>query len=155
MPAKKFKFRLDPLLKLREHREKERQKDHSVAVGEVLRQKGCISSLDADRVSTLDHQRKRLSGRISTAEALVGSRYLMKLKRRRLAGVELLHALEKDAEQKRRKLVEAARDRKIFELLKEKRQLRHRQKIEKQDQKELDEVAVGPFQRKIKPGWQR
>jgi flagellar export protein FliJ len=72
----------------------------------------------------------------------------MKLKRQRMAGVELLHALEKEAEQKRQKLVEASKDRKIFELLKEKQQLRHRQDIEKQDQKELDEVAVGSFRRK-------
>ena len=60
----------------------------------------------------------------------------------------VIHALEKEAEQRRQKLVEAAKDRKIFELLKEKRQLRHRQDIEKQDQKELDEVAVGSFRRK-------
>jgi flagellar FliJ protein len=147
MAAKKFKFRLEPLLKLRRHREKERQKEHSAAAAEVHKQKLQIQSIDYSRLTALDHQRQRLSGRICVAEALVYSRYLMKLKRRRLAGTSLLHALEKEAEQKRRKLIEAARERKTYELLKEKQQLRHRAGIEKQDQKELDEVAVTSFRR--------
>ncbi len=147
MAAKKFKFRLNPLLKLREHREKERKKEHAAAADEVQKHKQHLDALDTKRIETLDHQRERLTGRLSVAEALVFSRYIMKLKRQRMAGTELLHALEKEAELKRQKLVEAARDRKIFDLLKEKQQLRHRQEIEKQDQKELDEVAVSPFQR--------
>lgn len=148
MAAKKFKFRLRPLLKLREHREKERQKEHAAAVGEVKKQKSHIDSIDTDRIGTFDCQRRRLTGSLSVAEALVCSRYLVKLKRERMAGVELLHALEKGTEQKRQELVIAARERKTFELLREKQKLRHDQGIEKQDQKELDEVAIGLFRRK-------
>jgi len=55
-------------------------------------------------------------------------------------------------EKKRQKLVEAARDRKMYELLKEKQQFRHRQDAEKRDQKELDEVAVTSFRRHKKAG---
>jgi len=147
MAAKKFKFRLDPLLKLRKHREKERQKEHAAAAAEAHKQKQLNGDIDRARVNTLDYQRSRLAGQLSVPEALICSRYIMKLKRQRLAGNELLHALQKETEKKRTKLVEAARDRKIFEKLKEKQQLRHRREIEKQEQKELDEVAAGPFQR--------
>ena len=147
MAAKKFKFRLDPLLNLRKHREKERQKEHAVVVDEVQKQKQLNGNLDTARVDTLDYQRSRLDGRLSVPEALICSRYIMKLKRQRMAGNELLYALQKDAEKKRAKLVEAARDRKIFEKLKEKQQLRHNFEIEKQEQKELDEVAAVSFQR--------
>ena len=152
MAAKRFKFRLEPLLKLRRHREKERQKEHSAAAAEVRRQKQELQTVDHNRLTALDHQRQRLTGRISVAEALVYSRYLMKLKRQRLAGTGLLHALEKEAERKRRKLIEVARERKTYELLKEKQQLRHRQGIEKQEQKELDEVAVTSHRRGKKTG---
>jgi len=152
VPAKKFKFRLEPLLKLRRHREKERQKDHSAAAAEVHRQKLELQTVDHNRLRALDHQRQRLTGSISVAEALVYSRYLMKLKRQRLAGTGLLHALEKEAERKRRKLIEAARERKTYELLKDKQHLRHRQGIEKQDQKELDEVAVTSHRRRKNTG---
>ena len=147
MAAKKFKFRLAPLLKLREHREKERQKEHAAAMGKLHKQMRANDSLDTERVNTLDYHRTGLAGRISMAEALICSRYIMKIKRQRLAGEELAHALQKEAEKKRVRLIEAARDRKIFELLKEKQQLRHRHGLEMQEQKELDEVATAPFQR--------
>ena len=152
MAVKKFRYRLEPLLKIRQYREKERQKEHSAAVHEVVRQKQELTALDSSRLDTLDHQRQQQVGRFSIAEALVCSRYLVKLKRQRMAGTGLLHGLEKEAEKKRRKLVEAARERKIYELLKEKQQLRHRQAIDKQEQKELDEVAVVAFRRNKENG---
>lgn len=145
--AKKFKFRLDPLLKLRRHREKERQKEHAAAMAEVHKQENLNGELDRTRIDTLDHQREHLIGGLSVMHALVYSRYIMKLKRERLAGGEMLHALQKEAEKKRTRLVEAARDRKIFEKLKEKQHERHLKAAEKLEQKELDEVASGPFQR--------
>lgn len=152
MAAKRFKFRLEPLLKLRQHREKERQKEHAASVHEAYKQKQQLQSLDHQRLDTLDHQRERQVGSLSVTQALVASRYLMKLKRQHLAGAGLLHALEKEVDKKRQKLVEAARDRKMYELLKEKQQFRHRQDAEKRDQKELDEVAVTSFRRHKKAG---
>lgn len=152
MAAKRFKFRLEPLLKLRQHREKERQKEHAASVHEASLQREQLQSLDHQRLSTLDQQRDRLVGAVSATQALVASRYLMKLKRQHLAGTSLLHALEREVEKKRLKLVEAARDRKTYELLKEKQQSRHRQEAEKRDQKELDEIAVTSFRRHKKAG---
>jgi len=150
--AKRFKFRLEPLLKLRQHREKERQKEHAASVHEASLQKEQLQSLDHQRLNTLDQQRGRLVGSLSVTQALIASRYLMKLKRQHLAGAGLLHALEREVEKKRQKLVEAARDRKTYELLKEKRQLRHRQEAEKRDQKELDEIAVTSYRRNKNKG---
>ena len=152
MAVKKFKYRLEPLLKIRQHREKERQKEHAAAAQEVVKQKQELESLDFHRAETFDLQRQRLVGTMSVAEALICSRYLVKLKRQRMAGTGLLHGLEREAEKKRRKLVEAARERKMYELLKEKQKLRHRQEIEKFDQKQLDEVAVVAFRRKKENG---
>jgi len=148
MAAKKFKFRLAPLLKIREHREKERQREHAAAVDKVLQQKYALEVVDQAKQRTLESQREQLSGRISVAEALIYSRYLMKLKRDRFNGNEVLRGLEKEAERRRARLVQAARERKIFELLKEKQLARYRADLEKADQKELDEVATVGFVRK-------
>ncbi|MCX6835426.1 MAG: flagellar export protein FliJ [candidate division Zixibacteria bacterium] len=152
MAAKRFKFRLEPLLKLRQHREKERQKEHAASVHEASMQKEQLQSLDHQRLSTLDQQRGRLVGSLSVTQALVASRYLMQLKRQRLAGTSLLNALEREVEKKRLKLVEAARDRKTYEHLKEKQQSRHRHEAEKRDQKELDEIAVTSYRRHKRTG---
>jgi len=147
MAAKKFKFRLAPLLKIREHREKERQREHATAVDQVLAQKDKLLQVDQAKLRTLDEQREHLGGKISVAEALIFSRYLMKLKRDRLTGNEILRGLEKEAERRRARLVEAARERKVFELLKEKQMARYKAALEKADQKELDEIASITFVR--------
>ncbi len=138
------------MLKVREHKEKERQKELAEAQGQVVEQKGKLTELDEHRVSTFDHQRKRLVGTISVAETLVCSRYLVRLKRDRIAGSELLRGLEREVENRRQKLVEAAKERKIYELLKEKQKTRHRKAIDKAEQKDLDEVSINVFLRKQK-----
>ena len=152
MAAKKFKFRLEPLLKLRKHREKERQKEHAEARAKVYEQESSLQNMDRHRLTTLDTQRKRLTGSISVAETLICSRYLVKLKRDRLAGNELLHGLRKEEETRRDKLVSSARERKIFEMLREKQEKKHLDEIHKADQKELDEIASMADQRHKKKG---
>jgi len=152
MAAKKFRFRLEPLLNIRKHREKERQKEHADAQAKVMAQQNSLQKMDHHRLSTLDTQRARLTGSISIAEALICSRYLVKLKRDRLAGTELLHGLRKEEDVRRGKLIEAARERKIFEMLREKQEKRHLEEIRKADQKELDEVASVSDRRNKKKG---
>jgi len=142
MANKKFKFRLEPLLNIRKHREKERQKEHAEAQARVHHQQSSLQQMDGHRLSTLDAQRERLTGTISVAETLVCSRYLVRLKRDRMAGTELLHGLRKEEDDRRVNLVEAAKQRKIYELLREKQEKRHLEEIRKADQKELDEVAA-------------
>jgi len=142
MSSKKFKFRLEPLLNIRKYKEKERQKELAEAQSRVLKQVTSIKSMDDHRLNTMDTQRQRLTGSISLAEALVCSRYLVKLKRDRMTGVELLHGLRKEEDVRRSRLIEAAKERKIFEMLREKRERRHLEEIDKADQKELDEVAA-------------
>jgi flagellar protein FliJ len=148
--AKKFKYRFAPMLKVKEHREKERQRELAEAIGRVVEQKARLKHLDTARSRTVERQRDRLVGTISVAEALVCSRYLVRLKRDRMAGGELLRGLERQTEHKRLALVEAARERKIYDMLRDKQQLRHRQQIEKDEQKALDEVATVGFRRKHK-----
>jgi flagellar FliJ protein len=148
--AKKFKFRFEPMLKVKEHREKERQRELAETLAKVHDQKAALRKLDTKRLDTMDHHRSKLVGRVSMAEALVCSRYLLRLKRERMAGNELLRGMEREAESRRQKLVEAARERKVYDLLKEKQATRHRHGLEKDEQKALDEVATNNFRRKTK-----
>ncbi len=144
---KKFRYRLQALLKVKEHIEKERQKDHAVALKNVHRQEDELRRIDGDRKNNLESQRKQLDGRFSVAEMLIYSRYLARLKREELAGDELLKALEKEAEGKRQVLVEASKERRILEKLKEKQAAKHRVEIEHALTKENDEIALVSYRR--------
>lgn len=145
---KKFRYRLQALLKVKEHVERERQKEHGTAVRKVIIQKDELKLIDQTRLGTYDEQRDKLVGNLSVAEMLIYSRYLTKLKRDTLTGREFLRALEKDAETRRGKLVEATRDKKIYERLKEKQQDEYNQSMKRLQSKEEDETAIVGYRRK-------
>ncbi len=145
---KKFKYRLEPILNVKSHVEKERQKEHSVAVEKVMSQKDHLAQLDTNRESILERQRIRLSGRLSIAELLICSRYLLKLKRDSLAGVGLLRGLEKEAEAQHQALIKASRERQIYEKLKEKQLARFLKEVERLESKETDEIAANNQRRR-------
>ena len=142
---KKFKFRLEPLLRLKEHNEKEKQKTFGLAAHKVARQEDVLHQLSRDRVETQLGQRGHLSGRIDTGRLLIYSRYLGKLKKNELTGREILKAFITDRERKRDELIEATKQKKIFEKLKERRRLAFLHGVEMLTQKEQDDIAAKLF----------
>lgn len=146
--VKKFKYRLQALLKIKEHIEKERQKDHAVALQKVYRQNDELDRINGSRQKNLSNQRGQMELHVSVAEMLIYSRYLARLKREQLAGSELLNVLEGEAEGKRVELVAASKDRKILEKLKEKQSAKHLAEIDQALTKESDEIALVSHRRK-------
>ncbi|PWB67861.1 flagellar export protein FliJ [candidate division GN15 bacterium] len=142
---KKFRYRLEPILKIRSHVEKQRQKDHATALQQVYRQKEQLAAIDQERARTFAFQRAKLEGRIHTQQLLSASRYLVRLKRDTMTGSELLKGLEREAERKRQLLVQASRERKIYEKLRERQETKFNQEVEQHDRKTLDELAVVTF----------
>lgn len=145
---KKFKYRLQALLRVKEHIEKERQKNHAVALQKVHRQTDELDRIDGSREENLSSQRDQMTQHVSVAEMLIYSRYLARLKREQLAGNELLHILEGEAEEKRIELVAASKDRRVLEKLKEKQSAKHHDEIDQALTKEHDEIALICHRRK-------
>lgn len=142
---KKFRYRLEPVLKIRSHVEKQRQKEHATALQQVLVQKEKLAAIEGERNATADYHRGKLVGQLRTSELLAASRYLVKLKRDTITGSELLRGLEREAEIRRQRLVEATKQKKIHEKLKERKQKQFNEDIELQEKKQLDEIAVNSF----------
>lgn len=142
---KKFRYRLEPILRIRSHAEKQRQKEHAAALQQVYRQKEHLSDIDKDKARTFEFQRTRLQGSIRTYQLLAASRYLVRLKRDTMTGTELLRGLERETERRRQLLVQASRERKIYEKLRERQEAKFNQEVEQHDRKALDELAVVTF----------
>lgn len=138
---KKFKYRLQPLLKVREHKEKEQQKELAQALGKVATQKEELDELLSHRSETVDDQRARMSGTITVADLLVCSRFLLHLKKSTIVGREVLRGLEAEADKSRMRLVEAAKERKIYEKHKEKLKEKYFEEMKLIENKEMDEIA--------------
>lgn len=142
---KKFHYRLEPVLKIKSHFEKQRQKEHAAALQQVVVQKDRLTQIDSERNATIDYHRDRLVGQLRTSELLSASRYLVKLKRDTLSGAELLRGLEREAEIRRQRLVEATKQKKTHEKLKERKQKQFIDDLEMQGKKQLDEIAVNAY----------
>ncbi|MEW5923043.1 MAG: flagellar export protein FliJ [Candidatus Zixiibacteriota bacterium] len=138
---KKFRFRLERLLQLKTHAEKERQKLLGQAVQKVIEKESELRELDNTRRDIQLSQRQRLSGSVNISNLSVYSRYYVLLKKKEMGGRELLKAYQKDQEKKRLALVEATREKKIFEKLKERKFDAYRKEMELSTQKEQDEIA--------------
>jgi flagellar protein FliJ len=142
---KKFRYRLEPILKIKSHTEKQRQKDHAHALQNVYKQLDVLMEIDGERNRAFDFNRDRAVGKLSVQTLQATSRYLGKLKMDALKGKEVLSGLEKEAERKRVALVEASRDKKVYEKLKEKKKTQFLVENESLENKTLDEIATQSF----------
>lgn len=148
---KKFRYRLESLLKVKEHIERERQKVHATAMGQVVSQENKLGDLDRQRIETVKHQIDSQSERIDVTRMLVYSRFFSRLKHDRTTGIEMLKALRQKAEKERLKLVEATREKKIYQKLKEKKEEQFQKDAKRLEEKETDETALQVFRRRSTP----
>ncbi|MBN1212270.1 MAG: flagellar export protein FliJ [candidate division Zixibacteria bacterium] len=143
---KKYKYRLETLLKVKSQKEKEKQREHAEALRKVYEQKERLTQIDSRRRDNLGRQRQvQEGGKFSVVDMLFYTRYFLKLKRETLAGGELLRGLQRKSEEKRQALVRAAKERKIYEKLKEKQKKKYDDEMETAEKKELDEIATNSF----------
>lgn len=142
---KKFKYRLETLLKVKTQIEKEKQREHADTLRKMYEQKEHLNKIDRRRQDNLERQRHSLQGAISVVDMLLYTRYLLKLKKETMAGNELLRGLQRTAEGKRQALVKASREKKIYEKLKERQQIKYNERVEQSEKKELDEIATNSY----------
>lgn len=138
---KKFRFRLEPILRLKEHLEQEKQKAHAEALHRINDQEQRLVSIRADRGKKQSQLRQNLEGSLNISLLSSYNRYFVMLNRNELTGRELLRTFEKNADEKHRELVEATKQRRIYEKLKERHREKHRKAGELLERKEQDEIS--------------
>ncbi len=142
----KFRFRLDPVLGQRERVEQQRAGDHARALSEQL----AAQRMYDDIVERRDGLRVRLMREHAhfDAETLRSSyTHLDYLDRAIVAAQQRVDACLAATELARVRLVEAARDRKVLETLKERRHEVFRLDAAIADQRELDDQNARLFDR--------
>jgi len=145
---KKFKYRLQPLLKAKQHLERERQKKLAQALNGVHKQQNSLDQLGLENQAVLDRQRGKMAGQLKVSGLLAFSRYLLRIKKDSLATQELLKVFEREAASRQSQLLQATRERKRYELLKEKLQVKHNTEARRVETREDDETALNSFRLK-------
>ena len=138
----KFKFRLATLLRLREATRDQRRTELAEAyrVDDVLQQR--IEQMDRELVALRTQCRQAAApGAIDIDQLVAAQRYelVLRAQRKQVSGQREQVAAE--IERRRQVLVEANRDVRVLEKLREKQAKRHRQEENRREIKRLDEVA--------------
>jgi flagellar FliJ protein len=138
---RKFEFRLQPVLRLREQAEKVKQKEFALAVQEVRRCENDILYVVNEIEDSQEGLRRAEMREIDPWQLIFHRRYLNHLEKqlRRLRGE--LHALSKKAEAKRLELVEASKKKKSLEKVKERRREDYEYDARREEQKMFDEIG--------------
>ena len=139
---RRFRFRLERVLRYRRMLQEARQRDFAEAQTRVVAQERYIADLEGERTAEREaFRRTRLAA---------GTRRTVQLIRAYLAALELRLAsarkdraeLSREAEVRREALVRARRDVRALELLREKQREAWRRGEEIEEQKNIDEMAA-------------
>ncbi len=149
---KKFRFRLEALLKLREQKEKDRQRELAASVRKTNEQRERLDSIHEHSRSTQEYKRSIQNGPLAVHQLQMSSRFLGRLQRDAYGAKELLQALKKTESERREALLKAARDKKIYEKLKEKQERAHYREAAKLATKDADETGLNTFRANQRAG---
>ncbi len=144
--AKKFKFRLESVLKYRKIIEDEKKREFAEANKAVELQRSKISELESERVEIIDSIRDMRSGNKEEKIHLSSMVDAMLV----VGGIEMgiisanneVKRLQKEVEGRRLAFVESQKDKKAIETLRDKRKKIYLKEVDSERQKQLDELSI-------------
>lgn len=146
---KKFKFRLDSVLRVRRHEEEQQRQRHA----RVVRQRQELEELREETVSRLRSFNERRNNRVGNPQSPFLMRQelsFMEDQHNRLLNIDnKIKRVEDKQEKERKRLIEANKKTKILENLESKQRVRFFEDMERLEQKELNEIAIQRY------NWQR
>lgn len=144
--AKKNRFRLNTVLKLRKQREDGHRRIVAARLREIMRTQERIMTLSDQVEKEIDAMRGgRRGGMLDVTQIARHRHWLTHLQRGILETEAQLRAIQAKLSQERAELVAASRDRKALDKLKEKHVAKIRIQAEKRRRQEEDEMALRPF----------
>jgi len=152
--VKKFEFKLEALLKLREFNEKRLK----IELGEILKQiqetKDRIESIKGDIALSYDTQEKMMENPASGQVLQFFPYYIEGRKEEIKARENFLYSLNKKYEFTVKELARARGEVKVIESLKDKKKTEHKKKVEKKLQENIEEaVMVRNYAKEMGEDW--
>jgi flagellar FliJ protein len=139
----KFIFQLDGVLRQRKSVEELRQREMAAAQGELTTLEAELRAMDrVVQESTADVRSHRLVGQLDMGFLAAHRRYTVAMQRKALAVAQKMAAVKTRIEAARKALLEAAKQRKIIEKLRENRKARWADDLGRRETAALDEIGA-------------
>ncbi|MFP3088780.1 flagellar export protein FliJ [Treponema sp. TIM-1] len=143
---KRFRFKLEKALDLRLHRERETKIALGKAVGTLSFIEHNLEALARERLNAGE---ERFSPAYGTADILVHDLYIRRLEETQDRLLQEATAAELKVEEARDEYLEASRDRKVLDKIREKRWQEYKKAREDEAIKNLDDISGGVSARKM------
>jgi flagellar FliJ protein len=144
--VKQFRFKLETVLDLRLHREQETKIALGKAVGALSLIEHNLEELTQERFNA---GKERFSPAYGAADILVHDLYIRRLEETQDRLLQEAAAAELKVEEARDEYLEASRDRKVLDKIKEKRRREYNKAREYGEIKNLDDISGGASARKM------
>ncbi|MDP9173016.1 MAG: hypothetical protein M3O30_04015 [Planctomycetota bacterium] len=139
----RFIFKLEGLLRQRKNIEAERQRDVVELGARLAALDAELRALDSSaRVTDQDMRDNRLLGKLDLSFLAAHRRYTLSMQRKAMGIAEKMAAAQALINEARKKLIDAARQRKIVEKLRERQLNRWKEAIARGELAALDEVGM-------------
>lgn len=140
-----YAFELQPLLDARQAQEEQKQRELAEALRYCESQQAILEGIRNSRMQMIAEYRALEGQTVSSLQLMLYSENIAQYREKEDAQRECCRQAEVDAEEKRLSLIEATKQKKILEKLKEKRLLAYQQELSRKENKELDETAILRF----------
>lgn len=145
---KKFEFRLQRVLEIKEELEKQKERELGEAQKVVLDIIEKIENLNAIHLQCRQELEKKTSEeKVDTIEMQNYYRYLKQIENNIERQLQLKFEAETELERRRVILIEASKERKILENLKERKISLYQEELNRFEQNIIDEIASNKFAR--------
>ncbi|HUZ77036.1 MAG TPA: flagellar export protein FliJ [Chloroflexota bacterium] len=145
MPSRR-QFRLEPVLRLRKQRERERQGQLAVYLRQELEQRGLLNQMTENRSTQLQLLSDQLNApRVEMTYVQFGHAYLERLQALIERQSNVVRQATRATNQRRAELAQAVKERKVIEKLREQWWEALLEEDRQRDIKLLDEVATVQF----------
>jgi flagellar FliJ protein len=139
----RFKFQLEGVLEHRKNIEQEQQRALASILAEMQRLKNELSDLDQlARGAVADLRENRLTGQLDLSFLAAHRRFTGSVQRKAIAIAQKMALVQRQIDQARAGLAEAAKQRKIIEKLRERQLERWQSQQHRQENDELDDIGM-------------
>ncbi len=147
----RFKFKLEKVLELRKRKEQEREKELADLKELLMREETFLEELkeEAARTSEIMHSlQEAVQEKLDMKELVRYYDYLEKVREKISDQIAQIRRVIADIEKKRQQLVEASKERKIMEKLKDNQYRKFKQTLETIERRFLDELGTINYNQK-------
>jgi flagellar protein FliJ len=139
----RFVFNLEAVLKQRKHIEQARQRDLAVVQAQMTALQNELKSMnDTVQTATEDMRRHHLTGKLDLGFLAAHRRFTIAMQRKAMTLVQKIALVQRQVDEARQALADAAKDRKAIEKLKEKQHQQWLADLHRKEAEQMDEIGM-------------